>query len=317
MTVEEACTDRAAQDVSLADVMRIATAFAEFFSGEHRGLAIAKVYEYCCTILGESEEQVNELVDSVRAELDEHSDLFSVDMSKVGSPLELLSQAMGQLSLLAVSASLPREEAPPLPSEVLEENGRLRKRVLELTQSSMTDPLTSLFNRAYLMQHLQDRCNRAGDLRAHVGVLFVDVDHFKRVNDTYGHLVGDEVLRVMARVLRDAVRETDVVTRYGGEEFVVLTSAADRTSLERQAERLRQRIEQQMINCGEVSLKVTASIGGAIAVPDDCHPNFSARLLETADSAMYVSKRGGRNRVTILDQVAAGLCVAGAALQPA
>src|SRR5690606_33445831 len=81
VSMDEACANREDRQLDLTDVLRIASAFAEFFSGENRGLAIAKVYELCCTLLGEPEEKVNELVDRVREELDNHSDLFSVDMS--------------------------------------------------------------------------------------------------------------------------------------------------------------------------------------------------------------------------------------------
>jgi len=306
-SMDEACENRqpGSDFIDLTDILRIANAFAEFFSGENRGLAIAKVYELCCTLLGANEEQVNLLVDQVREELDNHSDLFSVDMAKVGSPMELLSQAMGQLSILAANASMYREEmsASPTSNEMQEENGRLRKRVMELTQSTMMDSLTSLYNRCYLMQQLYDRWQRAAELQDKVSVLFLDVDHFKKVNDNYGHLAGDEVLRAVARLLMESVRETDIVTRYGGEEFVILTSNHDLPGLVRQAERIRSRIESHAIQFGEYTLNITASIGGCIIVPNEASPEFATRILEAADAAMYTSKRNGRNQVTIVEEM--------------
>lgn len=301
-SVEVACKESNPESVSLTDIVRIAAAFADFFSGEQRGLAIARVYELTGAILGISEEDANGLVDRIRAELDDHSDLFSVDMAKVGSPLELLSQAMGQLSMLAASASMVREESRALNCEMREENGRLRKRVLELTQSMMTDPLTTLYNRAYLVQQLEDRTEIAQQQESPVAVLFIDVDHFKDVNDTHGHLLGDEVLKSISRILKDTVRQTDVVTRYGGEEFVILAAAKDIEGLQMQAERLRMKIEANTIEYGSQQLRVTVSIGGAIAVPEPAQEEFPALLLELADVAMYQSKRGGRNRVTILSE---------------
>ncbi|SFI25868.1 sensor domain-containing diguanylate cyclase [Planctomicrobium piriforme] len=305
ISLDEACNKTPTGAIGLADVLRIATAFGEFFSGEGRGLAIAKIYELCCTILREPETAVNDLVDQVREELDDHSDLFSVDMSKVGSPLELLSQAMGQLSQLAANASMARDEVSSASCEMLEENGRLRKRVLELTQSTLTDPLTTLFNRSYLTQQLNERCHRARESQAGIGVLFVDIDHFKKVNDTHGHLVGDEVLKCVAQALKEMVRDADIVTRYGGEEFVILSSAPDVTGLARQAERIRQRIESRPLTCGPSTLSVTASIGGAMIVPPRQSCNFAMQILETADAAMYASKRKGRNCVTIFEEVIA------------
>jgi len=304
-SMEVACGNRPTEMIDLTDILRIANAFAEFFSGENRGLAIAKIYELCCCLLGQSEEDVNGLVDEVRSELDHHSDLFSVDMAKVGSPMELLSQAMGQLSILAANASMGGEDASPAGAnfnEVREENGRLRKRVIELTQSSMMDALTSLYNRCYLMQQLQDRVQRAIELQSPLSILFLDVDHFKKINDTHGHLAGDEVLRQVAVALKGAVRDVDIVTRYGGEEFVVLTSIPDLPGLHRQAERIRQVIEELEIPFNELVLRVTVSVGGCLAVPQE-QPGFLARFLESADAAMYCSKRNGRNRITIVEEL--------------
>jgi len=304
-SMEVACENHDPENFDLKDILRLANAFAEFFSGENRGLAIARIYELCCTLLGASESQVNGLVDQVREELDHHSDLFSVDMAKVGSPMELLSQAMGQLSVLAVNASMGREDVPaanPI-NEMQEENGRLRKRVMELTQSSMMDPLTTLYNRTYLMQQLQDRSQRAIEEQTNVSILFLDVDHFKKVNDTHGHLAGDEVLRVVAAALKEDVREMDIVTRYGGEEIVILTSIQDVPGLARQAERIRARIENLKIPFNDLTLRVTVSMGGCIAAPSAQIPNFVARILESADAAMYSSKRNGRNQVTIVDEL--------------
>lgn len=298
---EQFCANRDASRITLSDVLVIATAFGEFFSGENRGLAIAKIYELCNVILNLQDQDVNALVDQVRQELDAHSHLFSVDMTKVGTPMELMSQAMSQLAEIATAAAMPPDLQQPLPTEIMEENGRLRRRVIELTQSSMTDGLTGLFNRSYLMQHLEERCVRSVENQAPVAVLLIDIDHFKKVNDVHGHLVGDEVLMLIAKALKETVRENDVVTRYGGEEFVVLSSAPDRFGLERQAERIRERIASKTLVSGDVQLKVTASLGGAIATPAPHQTSFAKDLLETADNALYRSKRAGRNRVTVID----------------
>ncbi|HWL07359.1 MAG TPA: diguanylate cyclase [Planctomicrobium sp.] len=304
ISLDEACDNRSTGIVGLADILRMASAFGEFFSGEECGLAIAKIYELSSVILKEPETVVNELVDQVREELDEHSDLFSVDMSKVGSPLELLSQAMGQLSQLAANAAMIKEDTVSTPThEVLEENGRLRKRVLELTQTTMTDALTSVFNRNYLMQQLSDRCLESKENQKPIGILFVDVDSFKGVNDTHGHLVGDDVLRGVAAAIKSVVRDKDIVTRYGGEEFVILSSAQDVTGLARQAERVRQKVESEVMPSGSLSLMVTVSIGGALSTPSRQVANFTQQLLATADHAMYSSKKKGRNCCTIMEDL--------------
>lgn len=301
LSVDEACSNHDDQAVTLADVLQVATAFGEFFSGEQRGLAIAKVYELMHSIMGEPEDAANDMVDRIRRELDDHSELFSVDVSNVGSPIELLMQAMQQLSALAAASVTTSDEPRPVSSELAEENGRLRKRVMELTRSSMTDGLTSLYNRNYLMQQLEERFRRAGGDGAPIGLLFLDVDHFKKFNDVHGHLAGDEVLRQVAHALLGGVRDDDVVARYGGEEFVVLSGASELNGLQHQAQRLRKSVESLSVRHGGQQLSVTVSVGGAMGVPSLDDDGFCMHLLKSADSAMYESKANGRNRVTIVD----------------
>jgi diguanylate cyclase (GGDEF)-like protein len=312
-SLEEACRDRASRPVALADVLRIATAFGEFFSGEGCGVAIAKVYELAGSLLGESEEGVHQLVDRIRTELDAHSELFKVDMSQVGTPMELLMQAMEQLSMLAVS-SAGGPDSLVGPQELQEENGRLRSRVMELTRTSITDSLTSLYNRAHFMDQLRRRVRQAAEQHQPVGLLIADIDHFKQFNDVHGHLAGDDVLRSVASAMLSEIRRDDVLARYGGEEFVVLSHAANADGLRQQAERLRKCVEMLAVQYEGKSLAVTLSVGGTILIPPAVTSGqpfdadgtgvsdvltFETGLFKQADAALYQSKSNGRNCVTI------------------
>ena len=126
-------------------------------------------------------------------------------------------------------------------------------------------------------------------------MLVVDVDHFKRVNDTHGHAIGDEVIRHVAAVLRGGVRTSDVVARYGGEEFCAVLREADLEGATILAERLRTAIEAVDVPIGERSLKVTASIGIAtFEAGDEVAPDS---MFRRADAALYRAKQNGRNRV--------------------
>jgi diguanylate cyclase (GGDEF)-like protein len=157
-----------------------------------------------------------------------------------------------------------------------------------------TDGLTGLTNH----RTFQDRCatllERAARHGHKAAVLLTDVDHFKKVNDNYGHPVGDEVLRRVARVLIDVARKIDITARYGGEEFVVVLEATDEEGALGMAERIRHEVEQIVVETDKGPLEVTLSCGVAI-FPDDARDRET--LIERADSALYHAKESGRNRV--------------------
>jgi len=156
-------------------------------------------------------------------------------------------------------------------------------------EMAVTDPLTGLRNRRYLMRHLAAQLVAGGPVAA----LMVDVDRFKSVNDSYGHPAGDSVLREVAGRLRDHLRGTDIVGRYGGEEFLVVMAAAAPDDAVAVADRLRQAIADAPFAVGGVALPVTASLGVAFA-----HPGLAPEtLIGAADAALYRAKAAGRNRV--------------------
>jgi diguanylate cyclase (GGDEF)-like protein/PAS domain S-box-containing protein len=164
-------------------------------------------------------------------------------------------------------------------------------RLLEL---ATTDGLTGLFNRRRFMELAEAELGRARRYRRPMTMLMMDIDHFKRVNDTHGHDVGDEVLRELARVSRAALREPDILGRLGGEEFgVLLPETADGPALE-VAERLRRAIENTPIATAAGELRITVSIGAAAS---DTDGESVAGLLKRADVALYEAKQAGRNRV--------------------
>ena len=159
-----------------------------------------------------------------------------------------------------------------------------------------TDPLTQTLNRRALTVRLAAELDRARRYESVITLLMLDLDHFKKVNDTYGHLVGDEVLREVALLLQNAVRSVDVVARYGGEEFVIVLPETSEEGGVVFADRIRERVEAEVFGQAEkVKLKLTASIGVA---------NFPSPRVESvedlfarADAALYRAKADGRNRV--------------------
>ena len=172
----------------------------------------------------------------------------------------------------------------------------------ELRRLAASDPLTGVPNR----RHFEERSAQIIAAREATGrsvaVLMLDVDHFKKINDTHGHPVGDEVLKVVAKRCRDALRDRDLFARFGGEEFIALLAAPSADEVPVTAERLRSAIASAPINVDGVRIDVTVSVGGAIgeALPDG-ETALLDGLIARADEALYAAKAAGRNRVTISD----------------
>ncbi len=175
-------------------------------------------------------------------------------------------------------------------------NIRLRE---ALRSQSIRDPLTGLYNRRYLEEMLERETRRAVRAEHGLGVLMLDLDHFKKFNDTYGHDAGDTVLRETASFLLKSVRAEDIVCRFGGEEFIVILPVADLKVTQARAERIRSRLrELQVLHQGQPLGMVTVSVGVA-ELPE--HGTSPKALLEAADAAMYRAKREGRDRVALAE----------------
>ncbi|MGV8966670.1 MAG: diguanylate cyclase [Cellulomonas sp.] len=167
----------------------------------------------------------------------------------------------------------------------------------DLQRVAALDPLTGIYNRRFGLQRLTEEFSRSTRSGEALGVLMVDLDHFKDVNDTYGHLVGDRALQAVVRAMRQALREGDVLLRYGGEEFIVVLPGAGRADLVKMAERVRRAVAETEISEAGQRIPVTVSIGGSglpnprITSPQD--------LIGLADVGLYASKESGRNRYVV------------------
>ena len=170
----------------------------------------------------------------------------------------------------------------------------------EVEYLATVDGLTGTFNHRRFQARLQEEFLRAQRQSDPFSLLMVDIDHFKKINDTYGHPAGDAVLRSVARTLSRLVRETDLVARYGGEEFAILLVKASCAQAAKLAERIREMVERHPVQWEGSAIAVTISIGAA-CYPEDADER--AALIARADRALYASKHLGRNRVTLSGQV--------------
>lgn len=166
----------------------------------------------------------------------------------------------------------------------------------KLKEMLVTDPLTKISNRRYLDFHLESAKKEADEFETTFGVLFFDIDKFKDVNDTYGHDVGDEVLKLVAKTIGANIRGDDKLGRWGGEEFIAVIKIDHIEGLGKVADKLRLLVSKSAYKKADgTDLRVTVSIGGALYEPGETVTD----LIKRADSRMYLSKANGRNRVTV------------------
>lgn len=161
---------------------------------------------------------------------------------------------------------------------------------------SLTDSLTGLYNRRHLDSTLECEFLRAKRYNNNLSLAVIDIDFFKKVNDTYGHLCGDYILKETAYIIYDTFRKTDIVFRYGGEEFVVLLTETSPENAKIPLERLRCNIENAKFRFKDKNLNITISIGAA-SVNEDTES--AGQLLDNADKALYEAKNSGRNKLII------------------
>jgi len=181
-----------------------------------------------------------------------------------------------------------------------------------LREQATHDALTGLLNRASILETLQNELARAGRQGHPVALLMADLDHFKQINDTWGHLAGDAVLRDVARSMKSAIRRYDAIGRYGGEEFLIVLPGCDGPAARAQAERLREAVAAEPLVATGESLRVTCSIG--VACRASPRPSDTDALVREADRALYQAKDQGRNRV---DTCLSALACAAGSLDPA
>lgn len=260
----------------MAKAVAVGSRIAEIWTNPRTGAAMAAATTAAREILELSEAELDQILDQTAAKLPETTrnlDIVVGDESLINGLLDQAREAMAEINLRAL------QEAR------------------QFAVQAQRDALTSLHNRSYLDQVLDIQFNLSRRLAQPLTAIFVDIDNFKKINDSYGHYAGDAVLVSVARVIQSATREDDTIVRYGGDEFVVLLRAADEDLGARIAERIRSMVETQEHRVGNrLRIPVTVSIGWA-TMSSKTVIMSAAGLLELADRSLYVAKKSGRNRV--------------------
>jgi diguanylate cyclase (GGDEF)-like protein len=192
------------------------------------------------------------------------------------------------------------EERKKVEAKLVKYTEELKRLNVILKERSIRDGLTGLFNHRYFYYFLRREFLLTSRNSSNLACLLLDLDNFKKLNDTYGHQLGDSVLKTVASRIRKTVRETDVVSRYGGEEFAILLPGTDLEGARVIAEKIRAKVENQTFPRTTLTAPVTVSIG--VASSGDHKPGKPEELLTFADNALYKAKAAGRNCVRIYTQ---------------
>ena len=171
----------------------------------------------------------------------------------------------------------------------------LSKKLEESEAKALVDALTNVLNRNAYNLKIGELVHEYKRYKEEWALLVLDIDHFKKFNDTYGHKTGDKVLKSVAATISNSIRVSDHIFRYGGEEFVVILSRINKETTKNLSEKIRREVERDYLVDGDNELKVTMSIGATIITPEDTE----ASLFERADKALYQAKQNGRNQILL------------------
>jgi diguanylate cyclase (GGDEF)-like protein len=283
--------DADAQIDNLVRSVELSGAIADIWAQSDPARAAERVKDRAATVLDLDHAELEPVLGQVAsAMVGDIAKLFDIDSGTPDEVNGILEQAKEALVIMTFQAAQQAEQAALSASNLRAENRAL-------AEGAGRDKLTGLYNRERLESHLSEEFGRAQRMGKPLSILFCDVDHFKGVNDTHGHQAGDQVLSRVAALLTDGMRELDLVARYGGEEFVVILPGTPAAGARVVAERVRKKIEANVCALPSgVDLRVTISIGTATLAPPGGYAS-KADLVRAADEALYVAKRGGRNRI--------------------
>lgn len=263
---------------------RLASCVSDYLTRENKAETREELREFGKTFFDLNDDDLDGLLSETRDLTDEAASLMSIDTENLPRPTELLARANARL----LDITLQKQAAI---TQLSEQNSQLQEKTFR-------DALTGLHNRLAFDENyarMLCECLQSG---YPAGIIFSDIDKFKNLNDTYGHQFGDEVLKRVAAVLSRAMRATDFIARFGGEEFVVVAINCDVEFLESIAERLRAHVEDEVIEFEGKRVPVTISAGGCFAA-EFLHDDMADRMLQEADAALYHCKRNGRNRTKV------------------
>ena len=280
-----------ARTQGLATLIHAAALLGELFCGDVDSGQLDAVKARCVQLVPIPPAALDQILDELHTAVDEMAALFRIEIGQSLSHETLRTQAMRQLAQISLAAEMDLAAAANRAAQAQHE-------IRQLSEKATTDSLTQLANRRVFDERLHQTFAQVQREAGAVGLIMVDLDHFKSLNDAYGHQAGDEALRQVGRCLKTVCAETAVAARYGGEEFAVILANATAQTLRDMAEEIRRNIEQIHFEHDRQPLRITASLGAA-HVDLKFERTTPDELIGRADECLYDAKQNGRNRVEV------------------
>ncbi len=281
------------------DLLHWSTMLASIYYGSRSVEKVQRLKGAICPRFQVKEEAIDTLVDAVAQKSVELLSFFDIDPGDMKPFSLLLQEANEELRCinlsyeqLVVQAKQARKKAEDLATELLLANAKLR-------DLAFRDGLTGLYNYRYFQELMEKEVNRATRYHLALSLIVFDIDFFKNINDTYGHPAGDEVLRNLATLVTITMRTSDLIIRYGGEEFAVILPMTDLAGCKVFAERLRRRVEEMEVLIAGTLVRITISLG-LTSYESSMMAMDKSQMINAADTALYLAKQNGRNRVSVI-----------------
>ena len=278
--------------LSLSDKM------SSVYHGTRGAEKIQEIKEIICGNYGLKEKDLESMIDSVASKSVEIFTFFEIEPGNMKPFSQILQEANEQLGKLNLSYEQLTVELKQAKENAEKYAQKLKKANEQLRQMAFRDGLTGLYNHRYFQELMDHELSRATRYQKPLSLMMLDIDNFKQINDTYGHPVGDMVIQKLSRTIDNTIRDCDIATRYGGEEFAVVLPETDLKGAAIVAERLRKKIELLKIIANDKCINATVSIGLAHYLSSNGKKEKS-EIISEADNALYNSKKTGRNKISI------------------
>ena len=284
------------QRTRIIKIVNLSDTLTSIFYASKPELAHKQFRKDAKKLLGFSALMVNEILTQIADEINKSAEYFELSITPAKSVTDILQEANIRLSLIALSYEEMNRELIRSTMQLETMMAELKYKNALLENLSNIDHLTEVANHRYLQDFLGRELNRSTSMAGVVSILMLDIDLFKKINDTFGHPTGDFVLKEFCRITKEIIRDYDLLARYGGEEFIVVLPETTLDDAVIVAEKIRQNTEKHVFCDGRSEIQITISIGVASARPMDDELKKQT-FIGYADKALYEAKRSGRNRI--------------------